>query len=154
MQSAAAILCDQIRASFSPDLDVRMMWSPFQHLADAHYSREAAEVAAQSDVVIMATTSRDALPGTVARWLGSWICQHHKSDSIFCGLFTQEPDEPLRLPPIAKLLEATARLTGREWLVGCVRRPHEDLVVAHHPPTPVTRIRSLFHTPVCHGING
>lgn len=154
MQSASAIVCDQLRASFHADLEVHTLWSHFQHLADPHYSREAAEVAAQSDVVIVATASHDALPGTVARWLGSWICQHQKEDAMFCGLFLQRPDQELRLPPIARLLEATARLTRREWLSGCVRRQPDSIPVAPClPPASGTNI-SYFHTPVCHGING
>lgn len=129
MLSASAILCDQLSTSLRSDLDVRPVWTHFQHLADPHYSREAAEVAAQSDVVIVATACQLTLPGTVARWLGSLICQHHKPDSIFCGLFLQAPDGGRKLPPVAKLLESAARLTRREWLAGCVR--HEET----HPPT-------------------
>lgn len=154
MQSAAATACDQLRAAFSEDLEVHVLWSHFQHLADEHYSREAAEVAAQSDVVILATTCQQALPGCVARWLGSWICQHHKPDTALCGLFLGRVEGEAPLPPVASLLEATARLTGREWLAGCVRRPTEQTVSTSTTTHTVVESRSLFYAPACHGING
>lgn len=154
MQSAAAMTCDQLRAALSEDLEVHVLWSHFQHLADEHYSREAAEVAAQSDVVILATTCQQALPGCVARWLGSWICQHHKPDTAFCGLFLGRVEGNPPLPPVASLLEATAKLTGREWLAGCVRRPTEQAVSRSITTHSVVESRSLFYAPACHGING
>jgi len=154
MRSAAAIVCDQLLASFCADLHVHTLWSDFQHLADKHYSREAAEVAAQSDVVILATMSHDTLPGTVARWLGSWICQHHKPDAMFCGLFLQQEGDELHLPPVAGLLEATARLIGREWLTGWVRTQVESNVPARRFAPVTCAMTSYFHEPSCHGING
>ena len=154
MQSASAIVCDQLGASFQADLQVQVLWSHFQHLADRRYSREAAEVAAQSDVVILATVCHEALPGTVARWLGSWICQHHKPDTMFCGLFVQHLEQEPRLPPIAALLEATAKLTGREWLTGWVRRPLEVVQLPTRPTRAEGSNTSFFHAPLCHGING
>lgn len=147
MQSASAILCDQLRVSFHADLEVRFLWSHFQRLADAHYSREAAEVASQSDVVVMATTSHDTLPGTVARWLGAWICQHHKPDSMFCGLFLDEPDVGGRQPPVARLLEATARLTGRAWVEGFVHQPGESSHVVTHLVPEIAGKLALVHAP-------
>lgn len=154
MQSAAAMVCDQLRASFQPELEVEVLWSHFQHLADEHYSREAAEVAAQSDVVILATTCQQSLPGAVARWLGSWICQHHKPDTAFCGLFLGQAGGELVLPPVAGLLEAAAKLTQREWLTGCVRRRIERPVVRPALARPFGDGQSSYYAPTCHGING
>jgi len=154
MQSASAIVCDELRASFRADLDVHTVWSHFQHLADIHYSREAAEVAAQADIVILATTCEGVLPGTVARWLGSWICQHHKPDTAFCGLFLQEPQKGDLAPPLAPLLRAAAELTGREWIAGTVRRQTPSFRPLRYAPAPPGGITGLFHVPVCHGING
>ncbi len=154
MQSAAAMVCDQLCASFHADLEVHVLWSHFQHLADERYSREAAEVAAQSDVVVMATTCQTALPGAVARWLGSWICQHHKPDAAFCGLFLGQAGRNPTLPPVAALLAAAAELTQREWLSGCVRRNLEPDAATPIPPPHAVCGSSLYYTPVCHGING
>lgn len=147
MQSASAILCDQLRVSFHADLEVRFLWSHFQRLADSRYSREAAEVASQSDVVVLATTSHDTLPGTVARWLGAWICQHHKPDSMFCGLFLEKPEQTGQQPPVARLLEATAKLTGRAWLAGFVHQPSESSRVAPHLAPAIADRLALVHEP-------
>jgi len=154
MQTAAAMVCDQMQAAFEVDLEVHVLWSHFQHLADEHYAREAAEVAAQSDVVIVATECQNALPGAVARWLGAWMCQHHKPDTAFCGLFLDRMDQQDRLPPVAAMLGAAAELTGREWLTGAVRRQPSPAVGKTVVMKTVASTRALFYAPVCHGING
>jgi hypothetical protein len=155
MQSAVTVVCDQLRSAFDCDFQVHTLWSHFQHLADAHYVREAAEVAAQADVVIVATTCRDSLPGGMARWLGSWICQQQKPDAMLCGVFLGEPGAPSRPPPVAAMLQAAASLTGRAWLAGWVRRPPEAVPSAFPALAARASHGSSVHTPLlCHGING
>jgi hypothetical protein len=155
MQSAVTVVCDQLRSAFDPDFQVHTLWSHFQHLADAHYVREAAEVAAQADVVIVATTCRDSLPGGLARWLGSWICQQQKPDAMLCGVFLGEPHAPSRPPPVAAMLQAAASLTGRAWLAGWVRQPPEALPSVFPVSAACANSSSSLHTHLlCHGING
>jgi len=154
MQSAVTVVCDQLRAAFDQDFQVHTLWSHFQHLADPHYAREAAEVAAQADVVIVATACRESLPGVLARWLGSWICQQQKPDAMLCGVFLGEPVELSRQPPVAAILQAAASLTGRAWLAGWVRQPPEPVPSAPQKALAGTSQTSFLHAPLCHGING
>jgi hypothetical protein len=154
MQSAVTVVCDELRAAFDCDLQVHTLWSHFQHLADAHYVREAAEVAAQADVVIVATTCRDSLPGGLARWLSSWICQQQKPDAMLCGVFLGEPRAPSRPPPVAAMLQAAASLTGRAWLAGWVRQPPQTVPSAPRSALTGTSQTSFLHASLCHGING
>lgn len=154
MQSAVTVVCDQLRAAFDCHFQVHTLWSHFQHLADAHYVREAAEVAAQADVVIVATTCRDSLPGGLARWLSSWICQQQKPDAMLCGVFLGEPAGVSRQPPVAAMLQAAASLTGRAWLTGWVRQPPRPVPSGIQSTLPGTSQTSFLHAPLCHGING
>jgi len=155
MQVAACRVCEQTREAVDGRLELEVVWSHFQQLVDERYAREAAEVAAQSDVVIVATRCRVVLPGSVNRWLGEWMCQRHKPDSAFCGLFVHGADThgPAQ-PTIAAVLEAAAELTGRKWLAGSVPGPVQPMTPRPPAaPTVVSRFR-WEHAPLCHGING
>jgi hypothetical protein len=155
MQAAACQLCERTREGVDSGLELEVVWSHFQQLVDERYAREAAEVAALSDIVIVATRCRVVLPGSVNRWLGEWMCQTHKPDGAFCGLFARGADThgPAQ-PPIAAVLEAAAELTGRKWLAGSVPEPAQP--TAPKPPATRTSAGSFRweHAPLCHGING
>ncbi|HAV65401.1 MAG TPA: hypothetical protein DCY13_23875, partial [Verrucomicrobiales bacterium] len=123
MQDAAAALCERLRAFFDEDIHFHIMWSHFQQLTDPQYGREAAEVAAQADVVVIATASTAVLPAPIARWLGMWICHPQKPDGLMCGLFGNAAFDRAGGSPVAAALGATARLMQREWMLGVVVDP-------------------------------
>jgi hypothetical protein len=123
MHAAAAVLGERLTRIFASDLEVYVQWNQLQQLADRHHAREAAEAAARAEVVIVATACLTTLPGTVARWLGLLMCQRQRRESVLCGLFPHEPGGSSRLPPAAAILSATARLIGRDWIMGYVPSP-------------------------------
>lgn len=152
--AAARRTCERTCGLFQDELNVQVLWTHFQQLADERYAREAAEVAAQSDVVIVATSCQWALPGSFSRWLGEWMCQTHKPDGAFCGLFQAVDRAGDVLPPVAVVLAAAARLTRRTWIVGSVPRPPAPAAPA--PPVMPSAVggNRWEQAPLCHGING
>lgn len=120
MREAASTLSGRLVAHFDRLVNFSLLWSHFHQLGDRRYGFDAAEAAAQADVVVIATLGTGALPTTLARWLVLWMCQRQKPDGMLAGLFGTPPCPAGSVNPMASMLAATARIVGREWLAGFV----------------------------------
>jgi len=66
-QSFAAIAREVTR-----DLEFETTWVRFEQLDDPRFAREAAEVAADADLILIAASRNDSLPASVESWSRHW----------------------------------------------------------------------------------
>ena len=61
-----------IMRAFTDDLEFQTTWLRFEQLNDPLFAHEAAEVAFDSDLIVIAASGNDSLPASIESWSAQW----------------------------------------------------------------------------------
>jgi hypothetical protein len=86
-------LCKSLEQVFNGDLDFEITWCRFRYFSDPAVASEAAEVAADADVILVSTPSAEDLPLEVKAWFERWLPNRKASEGAIVLL--QSSEQPL-----------------------------------------------------------
>jgi hypothetical protein len=100
-------LCDSLAWKFKGDLEFQFDWWRFKYLADPEIAMEAAQRAAQADLILLAAQSPE-LPVDVQRWFEGWLPNRQTGDGALV-LVQPSPNEAAPSLPLRSYLRSTAK---------------------------------------------
>lgn len=100
-------LCDFLVSKFKDDVDFQLDWWRFKYLADPIMAMEAAQKAAQADLILLATQSSE-LPYGVRKWFESWLSKRKSTDGALV-LVQSSPESISQTHSLASYLRTTAK---------------------------------------------
>jgi hypothetical protein len=89
-RDAAIRLCNTLEKNFHTDLDFETTWCRFKYFTDPAVASEAAEIAAQADLIIVAIQRAQDLPLEVKAWFERWLPERESSEGALVLLQTSE----------------------------------------------------------------
>jgi hypothetical protein len=91
-RDAAISLCNSLQQIFSSELDFEITWCRFKYFNDPGVAAEAAERAAQANVVLVSVSRAQDLPLEVKAWFERWLCERKTSEGALVLLQGSEPE--------------------------------------------------------------
>ena len=85
----AVDFCDQLVKRFWATFEFDVSWWSFSLLQTEHVAMEAAEKAAQADLIILASLREEDFPVHVPKWVESWLRRRGEREGILAGLIGQ-----------------------------------------------------------------
>jgi hypothetical protein len=82
----AVTFCDQLVGRFWAKCEFDVSWWPFTLLDQAVAAKEAAERAAQADLIIFSATPEGDFPLPVKAWVETWLKQRGDREGMLAGL--------------------------------------------------------------------
>jgi hypothetical protein len=82
----AVDFCDQLVKRFWARFEFQVNWWAFGLLQSEPTATEAAEKAAQADLVILSTLRQEDFPARVKGWIESWLCRRGDREGFLVGL--------------------------------------------------------------------
>jgi hypothetical protein len=97
-RDAAISLCQTLEKVFQEDLDFEITWCRFKYFNDPAVASEAAEIAAQADLIIVSIQRAQDLPLEVKAWFERWLPARESTEGALVLLQTsEEPPSPQNL---------------------------------------------------------
>jgi hypothetical protein len=95
-RAAAIHLCNSLETIFGSELDFDITWCRFKYFSDPAVAGEAAEIAAQADLIVVSTQRAHDLPLEVKAWFERWLPHRESPEGALVLLQTsQQPPNPL-----------------------------------------------------------
>jgi hypothetical protein len=102
-------LCDALAWKFRDDLEFQFDWWRFKYLADPAIAMEAAQSAAQADLILLAAQSPE-LPVDVQRWFEGWLPNRRAGGGALVLVEPSPKGASQSLPAYLRLTARRARL--------------------------------------------
>ena len=97
-RDAAIRLCQSLEKIFQADLDFEIAWCRFKYFNDPAVASEAAEIAAQADLIIVSIQRAQDLPLEIKAWFERWLPDRESIEGALVLLQTsEEPSSPQNL---------------------------------------------------------
>jgi len=93
-RDAAIRLCNSLEKIFHSEIDFEITWCRFKYFNDPAVAREAAEIAAGADLLIVAIQRPEELPLEVQVWFERWLQHRKSSEGALVLLQTSESTIP------------------------------------------------------------
>ena len=106
-------LCNSLAWKFKDDLEFQFGWWRFKYLADPEIAMEAAQSAAQADLILLAAPSSE-LPVEVQRWFEAWLPNREAADG---ALVLVQPSPEGASPSLPDFLRRTAKRARLDYLL-------------------------------------
>jgi len=91
-------LCNNLGKIFHEDLDFQITWCRFKYFNDPAVASEAAEIAAQADLIVVSIQRAQDLPLEVKAWFERWLPNRESTEGALVLLQTSdEPPSPQNL---------------------------------------------------------
>lgn len=98
-RDAAIRLCNSLEKAFHSELDFHITWCRFKYFKDPAVASEAAELAADANLLLVAIQCADDLPLEVKAWFERWLPNRELSDGALVLLNTSGlPSPPPTIP--------------------------------------------------------
>src|SRR5208282_1481892 len=105
-------LCDSLARKFKDDLEFQFDWWRFKYLADPEIAMEAAQSAAQADLILLSAQSPE-LPVEVQKWFERWLPNRAAADG---ALVLVRPSPKGASKSLPAFLRRTARRARLDYL--------------------------------------
>jgi hypothetical protein len=112
----AVAFCDQLVSRFWAKCEFDMSWWPFTLLSQAPATEEAAERAAQADLIVFSVTPEGDFPLLVKAWVESWLNRRGEREGMLVGLIEQDADTGYREGPKHHYLRKAAHYGAMDYL--------------------------------------
>ena len=110
-RDSAIHLCKTLEKIFHEDLDFEITWCRFKYFNDPAVASEAAQIAAQADLIIVSIQRVQDLPLEVKAWFERWLPNRESSDGALVLLQTsEEPSSTISQTSYLYLLAQRANL--------------------------------------------
>jgi hypothetical protein len=121
-------LCDSLVWKFKDEVDFQIDWCRFKYLADPEIAMEAAQMAAQADLILLAPQSSE-LPAYVQGWFEDWLPNREVADGALV-LVQPSPNGASQFLPLRYYLRQTAKRARLDYFSlsrpGLVDLPADD----------------------------
>ena len=116
-RNRALHLYDHLAQQLMDDYDFQCSWWKFDHLANPILQQEAADSAADANMVILSIRAQQELPPVQKAWMEDWIArrQHRKAALVVMIADTTQPEHDAA-PALAYLRNA-ARIGGMDFFL-------------------------------------
>ncbi len=104
----AVDFCDQLAARFRERCKFDVSWWSFELLAELGSASQAAQRAAEAEVVVVAAAPEGDFAPSVKEWLDRWLAQRAKREGMLAGLLEAEPSPGNLEGPKAQQLRQAA----------------------------------------------
>jgi hypothetical protein len=89
-RDAAIRLCKTLEKIFDTELDFEITWCRFKYFSDPAVASEAAEIAAQADLIIISIQRAQELPLEVKAWFERWLPDRESTEGAIVLLENAE----------------------------------------------------------------
>jgi len=96
-RDAAISLCQTLEKIFHADLDFEITWCRFKYFSDPAVASEAAQIAAQADLIIVSIQRAQDLPLEVKAWFERWLPARESAGALVLLQTSEEPPSPQNL---------------------------------------------------------
>jgi hypothetical protein len=86
----AVDFCDQLVKRFWASFEFDVNWWSFSLLQEGPVATEAAEKAAQADLLILSSAQQEDFPAPVKDWIENWLSRRGQREGILAGLMDAE----------------------------------------------------------------
>lgn len=115
-QKRALALMEFLNEQLCAQADFHSVQCRFEQLEDERFSREAAEVAASANMVILATMDSEQLPTAVKQWMEQWLSRRTHSEAALVATVRQ--DNSKQATQVHSYLENAATKAGIKFFAG------------------------------------
>lgn len=88
----AMSVCDTLVKQFWGDIEFQFHWCQLPNLADEVHAHHAAQVAAEADMIVWATSPEGDFPQHVNSWIQTWLERRGRREGAFVALIGPEGD--------------------------------------------------------------
>jgi hypothetical protein len=96
-RDAAISLCNSLQQIFNSELDFQITWCRFKYFNDSAVASEAADLAAQADVVLVSIPRPQDLPLEVKAWFERWLPRRERFEGALVLLQSSEQAPSLEI---------------------------------------------------------
>ena len=108
--------CDQLVGRFWEQFEFEVNWWSFNLLGQVESAREAAEKAAQADLIVFSTTPEGDFPTAVKQWIEGWLGRRGDREGLLAGLLEPAPRTGLRQGAKHHCLRKAAHRADMDYL--------------------------------------
>lgn len=110
---SAVSFCEKLVQRFWTRFDFTMKWWSFDQLGDGCVYQEAAQAAAEADIIAVAAGSKHSLPSQTEAWIEAWlILRKEREGTLACVV----GDSVIENPPVQRHLRKVAHRAGMDFL--------------------------------------
>lgn len=139
---ADTICHDLIREFHDAELDC--FWVAFRGLANAMLARDAAEKAAEADLIVFSAHAGPRLPEQVEQWIESWLPHKNLEETALAALVGLATDGKKGVTPIHTYLQEVAARRHMDFIPQVIAADTQGPGSAGERPPDAYEIRSTF----------
>jgi hypothetical protein len=136
-RNRALHLYDHLAQQLLDDYDFQCSWWKFDHLANATLRQQAADAAAEANMIILSVHARPELPSTHRLWMDSWLPRRDNRKAALVALVAGANALQNEAAPMLACLQNAARLSKMDFFTHEFNLPPQDglRIVASTIPT-------------------
>jgi len=114
-RSRALHLYDHFAQELLDDYDFQCSWWKCEHLCDATLLEQAANAAAEANMIVVSVRATTDLAAPVKQWIESWLPRRTPGKSALAALFGTEKSKAHDIGPAHAYLQRAARLAHMDF---------------------------------------
>ena len=116
-------VCDRLVHKFWADVEFEFNWWRFDFLNDSALASEAVQLAARSELILLAAHAGRELPPQVKSWINGWLPIREPGIGVLVAMVGTEADQLKGLSPIHVYLRETAQQANMDYLPQVIDGP-------------------------------
>jgi hypothetical protein len=114
-RNRALQLCDRLTKKLADDYDFKCTWWKFDHLRDATLREQAADAAAEANMIILSIHANKDLPISVKTWMETWLAREEHGKRALVTLIDRFPQQGEGFCPVQLYLQKVAHIGGMNF---------------------------------------
>lgn len=149
-RSRAVQLYDHLAQQLLDDYDFQCSWWRIEHFHNPTLSQQAADAAANANMVILSLRGDRPLPPPFKAWLPTWLDQKGGQKSALVVLLSAEDQPTEEARRLQSYLQQVARQARMDFFAHAYALPREERAAAYTLETVAQRAQTV--TPLLEGI--
>lgn len=124
-RNRALHLYDHLAQQLLDDYDFQCSWWKFDHLANATLRQQAADAAAEANMVILSIRAHHELPRAHQLWLKEWVSRRHHRKAALVTMIAGTSAPGRDASPALACLQNAARLARMDFFTHAFELPRQ-----------------------------
>ena len=114
-RNRALQLCDRLTKKLADDYDFKCTWWKFDHLRDTALREQAADAAAEANMIILSIHADNELPAAVKAWTETWLARKDHGKRALVTLIDGAQQQGQGFCPVQLYLQKVAHIGGMNF---------------------------------------
>jgi hypothetical protein len=114
-RNRALQLCDRLTKKLADDYDFKCTWWKFDHLRDTTLREQAADAAAEANMIILSIHADKELPVAVKAWTETWLARKDHGKRALVTLIDGAQQQGQGFCPVQLYLQKVAHIGGMNF---------------------------------------